>query len=542
MIKKCILLLLASFGVVGCIENDIPYPLIYGNVESIDVSGSVGEARIDFSNRTVNITLADTVDLRRVWIKSMSVTSGASCTLDSTAVIDITSANGYDIDGPYRFTISTYQDYQWSLIFEQPIDRKIKLSGSIGEASFDTNNFIALVNVSLDQDLFSVVVEEFQLAPSNAVYTPNPFAISNFSGDVDISVEYLNFTEHWTIRAVPTDINVITGVSNPWSTFCYLYGDVLASSTLQAGFEYRVSGSEEWTTVDVQGVNGKIECVVSGLIPNTEYEYRAYLGDEEGETEVFRTDTTPEVQNLNFQEAILMELSNKAYPVWYFNSTGTNSYWATGNEGITGSIPNRASNTTSVSDGKISRAVRMETYNGVAMVSVAAGNLFTGTYTDGWGVDPVTLMNLAQMGRPYSGRPSTLSGWFKYQPGVFTPASYWSKVNETPFAIDFEGDFLGKSDTCHIYIALEVWPDGSESRPSDASQIQLIGYGEFQTSESVPSYEEFVIEVEYFDTVQKPTHISIVATSSKYGGYFCGAAGSVLYVDEFSLGWDYLGD
>jgi hypothetical protein len=36
-----------------------------------------------------------------------------------------------------------------------------------------------------------------------------------------------------------------------------------------------------------------------------------------------------------------------------------------------------------------------------------------------------------------------------------------------------------------------------------------------------------------------PTYLIVVCSASKYGDYFTGGAGSVLYVDDFSLEYDY---
>ena len=47
------------------------------------------------------------------------------------------------------------------------------------------------------------------------------------------------------------------------------------------------------------------------------------------------------------------------------------------------------------------------------------------------------------------------------------------------------------------------------------------------------------LKLEYRATNRKPTYIVLVCSASKYGDFFTGASGSVLYVDEFSLEYDY---
>ena len=58
-------------------------------------------------------------------------------------------------------------------------------------------------------------------------------------------------------------------------------------------------------------------------------------------------------------------------------------------------------------------------------------------------------------------------------------------------------------------------------------------------------YTEFQFDIEYKDKKAKPAMMTIVATSSRYGGEFSGSrvtgqvgAGSTLWVDEFELLYD----
>lgn len=74
---------------------------------------------------------------------------------------------------------------------------------------------------------------------------------------------------------------------------------------------------------------------------------------------------------------------------------------------------------------------------------------------------------------------------------------------------------------------------------------QKIAESHFITNETVNEYTKFELPIEYTDKTKYPDKISIVATSSRYGGYFEGtkvigqlAIGSVLCVDEFSLSYE----
>lgn len=525
-----VLLAVALLLTSGCIENDIPYPLIFGGIQSIEIEGG-SDVKIDATNQLITVTISDTVDLRSVEVLSIVFTTDCSSTLSSGDVIDLCSTTSYGVGEPYEFTVSTFQQYDWKIVATQTVTKEIVMSGSIGSATFDNENFEAIVSVAQTQDLSSVVVEKFSLAPSVATYSPDPYSVTDFSKPVEFLVSYFGIEELWTIEAQYSASNVVTGAVNPWATFAYLYGDVLATSTSQAAFEYQKDGASEWTTLYVENLSGKIEAVITDLEPTAKYNYRALLGDEYGDTESFTTDDTPTVPNLNFDEAYYES------SVWYFNGSGGNSYWATGNLGVRAA--GKESSTTSVSgDEAVSgSAVKMVTYNGVLLVSVAAGNLFTGTYETVMSSSPSEALKSAVMGREFEGRPTSLSGWYKYSPEVIGEGSYWQKA-ATEFGYNF-ADSVGMKDWCQIYVVLEKWPDDATVRP-DESLIERVAYASLQTNELVAEYEYFTLPLEYYDLYTEPNHISIVATSSLNGGYFCGAASSTLYVDEFSLSYDYL--
>lgn len=67
----------------------------------------------------------------------------------------------------------------------------------------------------------------------------------------------------------------------------------------------------------------------------------------------------------------------------------------------------------------------------------------------------------------------------------------------------------------------------------------IIAYGEMNCSETISEYREFEIELEYRATDRVPKYLLIVCSASKYGDYFTGGAGSTMWVDEFSLEYDY---
>lgn len=106
-------------------------------------------------------------------------------------------------------------------------------------------------------------------------------------------------------------------------------------------------------------------------------------------------------------------------------------------------------------------------------------------------------------------------------------------------------------DLCSIFIILSKGT--YEVNNTDTSTLlteekvkntdQFIAYGELPASECVSTngqWKEFNIPLKYKEEAfgEKPTHLIIVCTSSKYGDYFTGGAGSTMYLDDFELIYD----
>ena len=107
----------------------------------------------------------------------------------------------------------------------------------------------------------------------------------------------------------------------------------------------------------------------------------------------------------------------------------------------------------------------------------------------------------------------------------------------------------GGTDMCAIYIALSdadapYTVNTSEGNFVDyANDPHIIAYGEIPVKECVSTgdnWKEFTIDLEYRDLKRIPKYIIVVASASKYGDYFTGSTGSVMYIDDFELVYDGL--
>lgn len=346
--------------------------------------------------------------------------------------------------------------------------------------------------------------------------------ITEGNASFDITVDQTIHQYHVTLE-IPTvskDLvtsNISSDPSKVWGQFAYLSGACnLAETTSPVQFRYREQGTSEWTVVDAvqeEGTNG-YSAKVSPLKFATAYEYAIVCGNQAGEICSFTTESFEEIPNLNFNTWTLGKggiLGNK--DCWFPNGDKANSYWATGNGGV---VTLESSNSIPVEDGRDGYSVKLSTIS-IAVVGYAAGNLFIGDYE----TDMSNPANSVKFGRSYSGaRPVKLSGWYKYTPGATMRTG--AKV---------PADRTLTSDECEIYVKL--W-----------SGDTLIGEGSFVDNKNVSEYTKFECPINYVDTTKRPDKITIVATSSRYGGEFEGssvvgqlAVGSALWVDDFELSY-----
>ena len=63
----------------------------------------------------------------------------------------------------------------------------------------------------------------------------------------------------------------------------------------------------------------------------------------------------------------------------------------------------------------------------------------------------------------------------------------------------------------------------------------MIAYGQFTNGNTVNNWTSESITINYKNTELPPTHILVVASSSKYGDFFTGGVGSTLVLDNMKL-------
>ena len=160
---------------------------------------------------------------------------------------------------------------------------------------------------------------------------------------------------------------------------------------------------------------------------------------------------------------------------------------------------------------------------------LAAGNLFVGYYvrTDG-------TNGILSFGRSFSQHPTKLRGYLKYK--------------DAPISHATEGftSLIGQPDTCIVWCALIDAPEPFEIRTNpknrqlfDPESPIVVAYGKIEYGETIENYIPFEFELNYKSTQREPKYILLTASASKYGDYFTGGAGAVLYLDDLELIYDY---
>lgn len=553
MVKKLLYPFFCLLALSACkIENDIPYPIVDGSIEAFEVEGqcdadgnSSNQTTIDKSGRTVSLYVDDTVDLTDLRITKLTVTNNATLGIDSALCHNyakfptmgfgstddlITSADTrVNFSQPVILTLTTYQDYPWKITVQQVVKREIILENQVGSAIVDEINRNVIIYVSEEQPLDRIKVTSFKLGGTNGSVSPDPSASDtyNFSKPATFFVRngWEETSLEWTVYVYHSDGEAETS------------GDVFARATsaslsgsIQSGkrpsVAYKKNGETGWTTqpdADIT-VNGtSFTTTLTGLTPGMSYQYRVEVDGTEKSSGSFTTAAAIPLENGSMEE---WSQDGKQWNPW---AAGDDAFWGTGNKGS--SILSSIGNITSPTDESVSgKAAYLESKD--AMLKLAAGNLFIGDF------DLDGTNGLLHFGRPFTSFPTALRLYYKYTPSIISIVGS-STEGTLPSSLK---NMVGQSDLFQIYIALSDKSEPYEIRNNpknrhlfDPNDANIIAYGEYTSSESVTSYKELKIPLEYRATNRTPKYIIIVASSSKYGDYYLGGVGSKLWLDEMEL-------
>lgn len=542
MIKKLLYTTLCLLALHGCkIENDIPYPIEEASIEAFTVEGQLQsapegatQAGINRDTRTVTLYVDDTVDLTKLRITRLTIApEGTELIADEDACVDKDRfpTTGFEIpdnladtrmdfSSPVQFTLRTYQDYVWTVNIAQFIDRQVDVEGMVNSV-IDVENLRAIIYVSAEKDLSNIQIKTLNLEGPSGKISRDISTVHDFTSPQKFMISRgwePDVYREWTVYVYHTSETTAQASVFPMSTRATLSGNIVSGKTPVV--EYKTASASAWDTLSSSNVsvNGsRYTATFTGLQANTSYQCRVSVDGVAGAAQSFTTAPATPLENGSFDD---WHEDDGRWDPW---ASSTQSFWGTGNKG---SYIANQNITTPTYDAVLGQAAKLETK--YIIMKLAAGNIFTGNF-DLDGMD-----GLLHFGRSFTSFPTALRLYYKY-----TSSTVNRIHSEAPSYME---NFCNKPDTCHIYIALSDKDEPYEIRnkPSNRhlfnkNDANVIAYGEFQTGETVSSYQQITIPIEYRATNRTPRYIIIVCAASKYGDYYVGGEGSTLWLDEMEL-------
>lgn len=328
-----------------------------------------------------------------------------------------------------------------------------------------------------------------------------------------------------TLSIVVSDAVVVTvdpERADIWACRATLRGNVVKETAEPLTFQYRRTGTKDWTSVAANRSGSALSAEVTGLTPGTTYEYQAVAGAQASvKTATFTTEVATPLPNSSFEN---WQTLSKVMVLYGPNEE---MFWDSGNHGsATLNVNVTTPDETYKNSGKYSVKLKSQFVSFLGIGKFAAGNLFAGQYvgTDG-------TNGILDFGRPFTSRPAKLKGHIKYTPGSVD----YSETNDLP---------KGSTDIGNIYIAVGDWDAPVRITTKDKNLFnkndeKIIAYGEWDLTGETQGTDggllEFEIPLDYRSLDRIPTYIVIVASASKYGDYFTGSTGSTMWIDDLEL-------
>ena len=532
-ILTTIAIILCSLLLVGCIKNDLPYPVVELKIKSIAIEGIIGEPMIDEAQRTVVVELPEQTDIQNVNITAVEYTENATPSRDIVGTHDMRTA--------LNVTLSLYQDYVWQIRAQQNIERKFSVKGQIGATEWNINDREVTAYVGFD-DLTNVQITELKLAAADISTYEWASGVNqnDFSTVRYVYVTCHGRTERWDLYVKKTDVVVDIVKADAWGKVMWLYGEGLSGTDL--GFKYRQKGSDEWLVAqDVKVEGGSFSACVKGLEVLTEYEIMAYSGDDTSAVQSVTTESITPLENGGFEDWATIKKIVCPY------LSEESAFWGTGNPGaamVSATVTDKSDGVRPGTDGHYSAKLESTFANMAGIGKFAAGNLFVGKY-----ISTVGTNGIVGFGHKFTSRPVALRFWIKYNCGAV------DRIGTLPNGSDLQ---IGDNDTGSIFIALGDWTKeeygvdadgkikGTDNCPVivdtrdkatffNSKSEAVIAYGEYVVNQSIGEWQQVTIPLDYVTTSKVPTHIVLVASSSRLGDYFTGSTQSVMWLDDMEL-------
>lgn len=411
-----------------------------------------------------------------------------------------------------------------SIFGEDDVDL-LKSSASVVE-TLNNAGINWVYNSNLDGDLSNLKLnfeESFMNKLSYGEYDIQ-FTATDSEGNVSEATMHISISEAKVIANPLSEDSPYV-----WATTATLSADIANDDATNCAIEYRERGESDWNRIEpsLSRAGSTFTVNLTGLKPGATYEYRAVCDGFVGSSMNFTTEAAAQVGNAGFEE-----WNTSKAPFLLYTSE---MYWDSGNHGSATLKKNVTEPDTQYKHSGTYSAKLASQY--VALFGIgkfAAGNAFVGKYLATDGTDGVL-----GFGRPFTSRPKALRIWAKYR----------------PVAVDYANDNVpdlpkGTMDEGIIYFALtdgsvmdSEYPEYPMVVKTKSGQFfdearrakgDVIAYGEYRFvgNTSGDDLVEFVIPFDYYTQAAKAKYLIMCVAASRGGDYFCGGAGSTLWIDD----------
>lgn len=515
------LVALLLLSTAGCIKNDLPYPHIQQDILSIAAEGESSPASINTKELTAVLQLGEEVNPKHVKFTDFTYTQGAEC---SKNLLEGT----YDLTQPIQVTLSLYQNYVWTITAEQHIERYLTIAGQIGETAIDVTGKRIVLYMPKTTDLHALTLSSIKLGPAGKTTMVPDLKKGDtidYSGPMQIKVKYFDNTEVWTLYIDRSEALVTTTQADAWVNVLWVYGT--APEDAVNGFQYREASSDKWIDADpasVQHNGGSFSVCIPHVSAMTEYVVRAVSDNNTG-------------NEIRVKTGAAIDLPNASFDAWWKNgkvwcpwAEGMSPWWDTGNTGASTLGQSNVTPSENTPSGTGLSAMLETRFVGIGAIGkLAAGSIYAGTFVKVDGTN-----GILDFGHKWDVCPTKIKGYYNYSSEPIDYASAELK------------HLMGRPDSCQMWVALadmdapwQIRTNPKNRQLFDQNDPRVIAYGEITSAENTNGWKPFEITLNYKSTSRKPTYLLVVFAASKYGDYFTGGTGTVLYIDDLSIHYDY---
>lgn len=386
--------------------------------------------------------------------------------------------------------------------------------------------------------------------------------------DIDASLIYCQHTFNVTVtdlagqsttQPLIFDASKVTLASaDLWANTATLALKSIPSNATSVSVQYKKSTETTWQDATVSN-DKTMATIAPEWSEASPYQINPDKGVFAATTYDYKLDIDGTEFTGQFTTAPGMTIDNGNMDTWYFedawyphSDATTGNLWATGNPGTKlikdNSTKNPVNLTTPVEhESKQAAYLKSQLIEGkvlgfVSVTKFGAGNLFVGDFGE----------------IVYSPQGAKVKFGKEYE---FTarPTGLKLKYKNTVGNINYIGSKTGVSesdiDKARIFVCLCNWSgqhtvdttkESTYFDPTDpdkqASEGEVIGYGDLQIGETHADWTEVTIPIVYNDKINKPgynkkSYLVISCAASIYGDYLCGSTSNDLTVDDFE--WVY---